>query len=233
MLTDNYNEIRRRIDEACARAGREPSEVTLVAVSKFKPEEMIEELYAAGVRDFGENYPQEFAEKYAHLAEKVPAEDPVRWHFIGHLQRNKARLVAGRACLIHSVASEALAAVLQKEADRQGLERVPVLVEVNIADEDSKSGIAEEDVIGLVRTAAEMPALEVMGLMAMAPASEDPEDSRPYFRRMRQLRERIRDMRIPGAPMTELSMGMTGDFEVAVEEGATIVRVGTAIFGAR
>jgi len=280
MLIDQYNEIRQRIDAACLRCGRSSSEVTLIAVSKTKPLAMVEELMSYGIRDFGENYPQEFAEKQAALAvgagqtgvgqagavqegagqaravqegagqegvgqagagqagagqaggKPSAASSGVRWHFIGHLQTNKVKLVAGKAELIHSVSSLHLLQALQKEAVRQQI-RIPVLLEVNIAGEATKLGGTREETLELVRAAAEMPGIQVRGLMAIAPPVEDPEANRPYFKALRLLMESINDEHILPEAMTELSMGMTGDFEIAVEEGATFVRVGTAIFGRR
>ncbi len=226
MVTENYRKVEARVAVACERCGRKREEVTLIAVSKTKPVEMIRELMAAGVRDFGENKAQEMKKKSEQIAE------PLRWHFIGHLQTNKVKYVVGRACLIHSVSSLHLAEAIQKEAEKKKV-RCPILVEVNIANEETKSGIGEEDAVQLVRQVATLPNLEVRGLMAIAPPVENPEENRPYFREMRRLAESIREMGLPGVSMEELSMGMTGDFEVAIEEGATMVRVGTAIFGER
>lgn len=226
MVTENYRKVEARVAAACGRCGRKREEVTLIAVSKTKPVEMIRELMAAGVRDFGENKAQEMKEKSEQIGE------PLHWHFIGHLQTNKVKYVVGRACLIHSVSSLHLAEAIQKEADKKNVQ-CPVLVEVNIANEVTKSGIGEADAVELVRQVAALPNLKVRGLMAIAPPVEDPEENRPYFREMRRLAESIREMGLPGVSMEELSMGMTGDFEVAIEEGATMVRVGTAIFGER
>ena len=258
MVTENYRKVEARVAAACGRCGRKREEVTLIAVSKTKPVEMIRELMAAGVRDFGENKAQEMKEKSEQIGE------PLHWHFIGHLQTNKVKYVVGRACLIHSVSSLHLAEAIQKEADKKNVQcpvlvevnianevtksgigeaiqkeadkknvQCPVLVEVNIANEVTKSGIGEADAVELVRQVAALPNLKVRGLMAIAPPVEDPEENRPYFREMRRLAESIREMGLPGVSMEELSMGMTGDFEVAIEEGATMVRVGTAIFGER
>ncbi len=226
MVQENYREVEARVKAACERCGRKREEVTLIAVSKTKPAEQIRELAAIGVRDFGENKAQELKEK----TEQIP--EALNWHFIGNLQTNKVKYVVGRACLIHSVSSLHLAEAIQKEAKKKNL-FCPVLVEVNIADEETKSGIREEDAVALVRQVAEMPNLQVRGLMAIAPPVEDPEENRLYFREMRRLAAALDTMGIPGVRMEELSMGMTGDFEVAIEEGATMVRVGTAIFGER
>ena len=226
-LINNYKNVRARADAACLRAGRKPEDVTVVAVSKTKPLEMIEELAELGVKDFGENYVQELAGK----ADAV--QHPVTWHFIGHLQTNKVKQVLGRAAMIHSVDSMHLAQAISKEAEKRGVETVDILIEINIGKEASKSGIPEEEAEELLRQIVTLPHLRVKGLMSIAPFVEDPEDNRQHFRRLEALRHRLQEQSIPNAPMTELSMGMTGDFEVAIEEGATLVRVGTAIFGAR
>lgn len=230
MVVNNYREIEKRVAAACERAGRSRSEVTIVAVSKTKPDEMVEELAKAGVRDFGENKPQELMRKHDGIL--AAAAEPLRWHMIGNLQTNKVKMVVGRACLIHSVPSLHTAEAVSKEAFKKGI-TVPVLVEINIADEETKHGADAAETESLVREIAALPNLSVMGLMAIAPPVEDPEENRSYFRSLRQMRDRLCAEKIENAPMTELSMGMTGDFEVAIEEGATIVRVGTAIFGAR
>ena len=226
MVTENYREVEARVAAACARSGRKREDVTLIAVSKTKPVEMIRELMAIGVQDFGENKAQELKEK----SEQIP--EPLHWHFIGNLQTNKVKYVVGRACLIHSVNSLHLAEALQREAEKKQLV-CQVLVEVNIAQEATKSGIGEEDAVQLVRQVSQLPNLEVRGLMAIAPPVESPEENRPYFREMKRLAGEIEKLELPRVQMKELSMGMTGDFEVAIEEGATMVRVGTAIFGQR
>ncbi len=226
MIQDNYRAVEARVAAACQRAGRAREDVTLIAVSKTKPVEMVRELQEIGVVDFGENHAQELVAKTEAIPEKL------NWHFIGHLQRNKVKYVVGRACLIHSVSSLRLAEEIRKESEKKGLV-TPVLIEVNIADESTKSGISSEEAIQLVRQVAELPGLSIRGLMAIAPPVEDPEENRGYFRQMRELKETIAGLHLPGVSMEELSMGMTGDFEVAIEGGATMVRVGTAIFGAR
>lgn len=225
-VQENYQDVEKRVAAACDRAGRSREEVTLIAVSKTKPVEMVRDLMDIGVKDFGENHAQEVVAKTEAITE------PLNWHFIGHLQRNKVKYVVGRACLIHSVSSLRLAEEIQKEALKKNLV-MPVLIEVNIADEETKSGISEEEALALVREVSELPNLKIRGLMAIAPPVDDPEENRGYFRQMRELRDTIEAMKLPGVEMTELSMGMTGDFEVAIEEGATMVRVGTAIFGVR
>lgn len=225
-VSENYKEVEERVRKACERAGRAREEVTLIAVSKTKPAEDIRELMALSVVDFGENKVQEMCAKQ----EAIP--EPLHWHLIGHLQRNKVKYIAGSAYLIHSVDSVRLAEEIQKEAGK--INRVcPILIEVNIGDEESKSGVPYEEAEELVRAAAALPNLEVKGLMCIAPIVREAEENRVHFRKMRELRDRLKALELPGAPMTELSMGMTGDFEVAIEEGATLVRVGTAIFGKR
>ena len=226
MVAENYREVEARVAAACKRSGRKREDVTLIAVSKTKPVEMIRELMAIGVKNFGENKPQELKAKTEEITE------PLRWHLIGNLQTNKVKYVVGRACLIHSVSSLHLAEALQKEAAKKDLV-CRVLVEVNIAGEETKSGVSPEEAAGLVRQIAAFPNLLVCGLMAIAPPVESPEENRGYFRSMRLLKEKIAAMELERVSMDELSMGMTGDFEVAIEEGATLVRVGTAIFGSR
>lgn len=226
MVKENYRAVEARVAAACQAAGRERSEVTLIAVSKTKPVEMVQELMEIGVKDFGENHAQELVAK----TEVIP--EGVNWHFIGHLQRNKVKYVVGRACLIHSVSSLRLAQEIQKESVKKGVV-TQILIEVNIADEASKSGISRQETVELVREVAGLSHLSIQGLMAIAPPVDDPQENREYFRQMRMLREEIDALAIPGVQMRELSMGMTGDFEAAIAEGATMIRVGTAIFGNR
>lgn len=226
MITENYRNIRKKVDEACRRAGRDPQEVTLIAVSKTKPVSMIEELLPEGVVHFGENKPQELKEKYELLPKNL------NWHMIGHLQRNKVKYVVGRACMIHSLDSLRLAEAIQQEAEKKHL-RIPVLVEVNVAGEESKDGISPENTENFVRQIASFSNLEVRGLMTIAPFVENPEDNRMYFRNLYNLFVDIKEQNIDNISMCCLSMGMTNDYEVAVEEGATHVRVGTGIFGER
>lgn len=226
MITENYRYVRGRIDEACRRAGRNPQDVTLIAVSKTKPVSMIEELLPEGVLDFGENKPQELKEKYELLPKNL------RFHMIGHLQRNKVKYVIERACMIHSVDSLRLAETIQEEAAKH--DRImPVLVEVNIAQEESKFGLTARETANFVREIAKFPNLCVKGLMTIAPFVENPEDNRVHFRNLYNLFIDIKAGNIDNVDMCILSMGMTNDYEVAVEEGATHVRVGTGIFGAR
>jgi len=226
MIAENYKLVEQRVADACKRSGRSREEVTLIAVSKTKPVEMVRELAAIGVKDFGENKAQELVMKTA----EIPT--PLNWHFIGHLQRNKVKYVVDKACLIHSVSSLRLAEEIQREAEKRGI-LSKVLVEVNIAEEETKMGISEEEVIRLVKAVAVFPNLQIQGLMAIAPPVAQPEENRKYFQELKRLQQEIAALKLPGTKMEELSMGMTGDFEVAIEEGATMVRVGTAIFGER
>ena len=226
MLRDNLQEVEERIRAACQRAGRDRSEVTLVAVSKTKPVETLQEAYDQGVRVFGENKVQEIREKYEALPKDI------EWHMIGHLQTNKVKYIVGKTCLVHSVDSLKLAAAISKEAVKHGC-TVQVLIEVNVAGEESKFGVSPEETEALVREASALPALEIRGLMTIAPNVSDPEKNRPVFRRLKELSVDIAGKNINNVTMNVLSMGMTGDYQVAVEEGATIVRVGTGIFGQR
>ncbi len=233
-IRENLEQIEKRIQAACDRSGRAREEVLLIAVSKTKPASMVHEAMEAGIRDFGENKVQELCEKAEEIKglTERPEAGAINWHLIGHLQRNKVKYVVDQACLIHSVDSLRLAEEIQKEAAKKDC-HVDILIEVNIGDEESKSGVAKEEAVGLVRAVAPLSRVHIKGLMAVAPIVSEPEESRPYFQEMFRLREEIRFMELPGVEMRELSMGMTGDFEVAVEEGATMVRVGTAIFGGR
>ena len=226
MVTENLKIVEEKIAKACERAKRDRSEVTLIAVSKTKPEVMIEEAYAAGQRDFGENKVQEICRKKELLPEDI------RWHMIGHLQRNKVHQVVNKACLIHSVDSLRLAETISHEAEKKEI-KVPVLVEVNVAQEESKFGVTTEETISLVEEIAKLPHIQVRGLMTIAPFVEDPEENRGIFRKLKQLSVDIAAKNINNVNMSILSMGMTNDYEVAIEEGATMVRVGTGIFGER
>ena len=226
MIKDNLEEVEARITRACERSGRERSEVTLISVSKTKPAEMLQEAYDAGSRDFGENKPQEIREKYPQLPTDI------RWHMIGHLQRNKIKYIIDKVCMIHSVDSIRLAEAIDEEAKKHGIV-MPVLIEVNVAEEESKFGVHLDEVESLIRQISELSNIQVQGLMTIAPFTENAEDNRIYFRKLRNLYVDIKDKNIDNVNMCNLSMGMTGDYEVAVEEGATMVRVGTGIFGAR
>jgi len=218
--------IRAQMTAACLRCGRNPESVRLVAVSKKKPAQMIEQAHAAGQELFGESYVQEFVDK----AEAVTA--PVCWHFIGALQSNKVKYLRGKVAMIHSLDRLSLA----REIDRQWSkldEPIEVLVQVNLGGEESKAGVAEGALPALLEELARLPHLQVVGLMALPPYCPDPEEVRPYFRRLRELAAEVEALKLPGIEMRELSMGMSHDFEVATEEGATLIRVGSAIFGER
>lgn len=225
-LKENFQSVEARIQAACDRAGRSRKEVTLIAVSKTKPVEMLQTIYDAGSRDFGENKVQEMCDKI----EQLPTD--IRWHMIGHLQTNKVKYIVGRVSLIHSVDSLHLAQEIEKQAAKLDV-IVPILIEVNIAEEESKFGIHKEETISLVREVATLPHIRIQGLMTIAPYVENPEDNRACFRGIKQLSVDIARENIDNVSMDCLSMGMTGDYEVAIEEGATMVRVGTGIFGER
>lgn len=226
MVTENLKLVEDRISQACARSGRNREEVTLIAVSKTKPVEMMEEAMQCGIRVFGENKVQEILKKEPELPKEID------WHLIGHLQRNKVRQIAGKVAMIHSVDSLRLAEQIQKEYEKQQL-TARILIEVNVAREESKFGLMPEETEDVIREIAKMPNIEVSGLMTIAPFVDDPEDNRIHFRNLRKLLVDINAKNIDNVNMRELSMGMTGDYEVAIEEGATFVRVGTGIFGSR
>ena len=226
MLKENLKTVEEHVQEACKRAGRSREEVTLIAVSKTKPVEMLQEIYDENIRDFGENKVQELCDKI----EKMPKD--IKWHMIGHLQRNKVKYIVDKVCLIHSVDSYRLAEEINIQAKKKNI-TVPILVEVNIAEESSKFGIHAEDAIALVEQIAQLENVRIKGLMTIAPLVENPEDNRQYFRNIRQLSVDIAAKNIDNVSMNVLSMGMTGDYMVAIEEGATMVRVGTGIFGER
>lgn len=225
-VAENLKTIRERVDAACERAGRRPEEVALIAVSKTKPLSMLQEAYEAGARDFGENKVQEILEKYPEMPEDA------RFHMIGHLQTNKVKQVVGKAVLIHSVDSLHLAEKIEQEAAKRDL-TADILLEVNVAREESKFGLRLEEVIPLLEEVKNLPHVRVRGLMTIAPNVENPEENRKHFKKLYQLYVDIKSKNIDNGTMSVLSMGMTGDFEVAVEEGATMIRVGTGIFGSR
>ena len=226
MLKENLANVEKNIEQACKNAGRSRDEVTLIAVSKTKPVEMLQEIYDENIRDFGENKVQELCSKM----EQLPSD--IRWHMIGHLQRNKVKYIVGKVELIHSVDTYRLAEEINIQAKKQNV-IVPILVEVNIAHEESKFGISAEDAILLVEEISKLENILIKGLMTIAPYVENPEDNRLYFRKIKQLSVDITNKNIDNVFMEILSMGMTGDYMVAIEEGATMVRVGTGIFGER
>lgn len=226
MPEENLKEVEANIKKACDKVGRKREEVTLIAVSKTKPVSMLSEVYNCGIRNFGENKVQEICEK----REQLP--DDIRWHMIGHLQRNKVKYIVSDVTLIHSVDTYRLAEEINIQAKKIN-RMVPILVEVNIAGEASKFGISAEEAIQLVEEISKLDNLQIRGLMTIAPYVENPEDNRAYFRKIRELSVDIAKKNIDNVSMDILSMGMTGDYMVAIEEGATMVRVGTGIFGAR
>ena len=226
MLKEHLANVEKNIEQACKNAGRSRDEVTLIAVSKTKPVEMLQEIYDENIRDFGENKVQELCSKM----EQLPSD--IRWHMIGHLQRNKVKYIVGKVELIHSVDTYRLAEEINIQAKKQNV-IVPILVEVNIAHEESKFGISAEDAILLVEEISKLENIRIKGLMTIAPYVENPEDNRLYFRKIKQLSVDITNKNIDNVFMEILSMGMTGDYMVAIEEGATMVRVGTGIFGER
>ncbi len=227
MLKLNIESVRKNIENACKRAGRDSSEVTLLAVSKTKPMEMIEEAISYGQVEFGENKVQEITVKYENFIN-----ENVKWHMIGHLQTNKVKYIIDKVSLIHSVDSLKLAQVISKEAIKHNV-IANILIEVNVAKEDSKFGIAIEDTEDFIRKVACLPNIRIRGLMTIAPFVSDSEQNRVHFRHLYKEFIDINSKNIDNVSMDVLSMGMTNDYEVAIEEGATIVRVGTGIFGAR
>ncbi len=226
MIRENLSAVEEKIANACRKAGRKRGEVTLVAVSKTKPLSDLREAYEAGARDFGENKVQELTDKIPELPSDM------RWHMIGHLQRNKVKYIVGKVSMIHSVDSFRLAEEISREAVRKDT-TVEILIEVNVAGEESKYGVSPEDAPELVEKIASLPAIKIQGLMTIAPFTENPEENRPFFRKLKQLCVDIERKNIDNVNMSVLSMGMTGDYSVAIEEGATCVRVGTGIFGER
>ena len=226
FIEENLKDVEKRINAACLRSGRKREDVTLIVVSKTKPVSMIREVLALGPLDFGENKPQELRDKYDVLPKEI------RWHMIGNLQRNKVKYVVGRAVMIHSLGSLPLAEQIEKESARRSL-IMPCLVEVNVAKEASKEGVLIEEAFDFIRRVSSFEHIRIEGLMTVAPFVSDPEQNRPCFRALRNLAVDMERENIDNVYMRHLSMGMTGDFEVAVEEGATMIRVGTGIMGER
>ena len=226
MLKENLEKVEENIQAACDRAGRKRDEVTLIAVSKTKPVEMLQEAYDLGVRINGENKAQELASKYEVLPKDI------HWHMIGHMQRNKVKYIIDKVDLIHSVDSVRLAETIDKEAAKKGIV-VNVLLEVNMAKEDTKFGLMPEEVMDFIHEIVRFQHIKVQGLMTIAPFVENPEENRIHFANLRKLSVDIAKEKVDNVNMSILSMGMTNDFEVAIEEGATMVRIGTAIFGER
>ena len=226
MVQENLEAVQGIIGDACERAGRPGDGVTLIAVSKTKPLELVREAYEAGARDFGENKVQDLLDRI----EALPSD--IRWHMIGHLQRNKVKYIIGKVAMIHSVDSLRLAEEISRESVKHQVD-TDILIEVNVAGEESKFGVSVEEAPQLVEDISRMPAVHVRGLMTIAPFVENAEENRQYFRKLKQLSVDIERKNIDNVNMTVLSMGMTGDYSVAIEEGATCVRVGTGIFGER
>lgn len=255
MLKDNIIEVEKRIQQACDRVGRDRSEVTLIAVSKTKPISMIKDAYECGMRNFGENKVQELTKKHEELSETF--DGSIYWHQIGHLQRNKVKYIVDKVSLIHSVDSLRLAQQIEKEAAKKNV-LCDILIEVNVSGEESKYGVTLEEALPLIKEIGKLDHVRVRGLMTIAPNNENPEKNREYFKKLRELYVDIKTKNIDNdvkekkwdklkkvglanenlecnfsSYFNVLSMGMTGDFEVAIEEGATMVRVGTGIFGER
>lgn len=226
MIKENINYVEQVIDKACKESKRDRSDVTLIAVSKTKPVEMLKEAYEIGCRDFGENKVQELIDKY----EVMPKD--IRWHMIGHLQRNKVKYIVDKVYLIHSVDSLRLAEEISKEAVKKNV-NVSVLIEVNAAGEETKFGTTTEEAKQLVRDVSKLPNVYIKGLMTIAPMVDEAEENRQFFKQLKKLSVDIAAENIDNVSMEVLSMGMTGDYSVAVSEGATLVRVGTGIFGER
>ncbi len=226
MLASNLQEVERKILEACEKAGRAREDITLIAVSKTKPVAMLKEIYDLGIRDFGENKVQELTDK----APQLPAD--LRWHMIGHLQRNKVKQVIDKAVLIHSVDSVRLAKAIEAEAAKRDI-IVQILLEVNVAEEDSKFGLKVNEVLPAIEEIAAMPHVRIKGLMTIAPFVENPEENRTVFAQLQKLSVDMAEKNIDNVSVDILSMGMTNDYQVAIEEGATMIRVGTGIFGER
>ena len=226
MVAENLAQVQKNIEESCGNVNRDPGEVTLIAVSKTKPVEMLREAYDAGARVFGENKVQEIVDKYDHMPSDV------KWHMIGHLQRNKVKYIVDKVAMIHSVESFRLAETIEKEAAKKNV-TVPILIEVNVAQEESKYGLKPEEVLPFIEEIADFSHIQIKGLMTIAPYVENAEENREIFRELKKLSVDIAAKNINNVTMSVLSMGMTGDYMVAVQEGATMVRVGTGIFGAR
>ncbi len=230
MIKNNLEDIRKRIADACSRCGRDAGEVVLVAVSKTNPAQAVINAVTCGQIVFGENRVQELCEKQDEVSAAVSK--PLEWHLIGHLQTNKVKYVIGRVKLIHSVDSLKLACEIDKESAKKGLIS-DILLEINISGEDSKFGLRPDEVLPVVSEISRMKNVRLRGLMTVAPFTDEPETNRIYFRKLKDLSVDISSQNIDNIDMSVLSMGMTGDFEIAIEEGATLIRVGTGIFGAR
>ncbi|MDF1616315.1 YggS family pyridoxal phosphate-dependent enzyme [Petrocella sp. FN5] len=227
MIQDNLNTINHQIAETCLKIDKNPNSIVLVNVSKTKPLSILEEGYKAGMRIFGENKVQELCDKY----EQFKKED-IQWHMIGHLQRNKVKYIIDKVDLIHSVDSYRLAETISKEAKKKDI-IAHILIQVNVAQEESKYGFESQNVIGMVKSIHRLENLKIEGLMTIAPFVDNPEENRPIFKALYQLSVDIKEQNLDNVSMDVLSMGMTNDFKVAIEEGATMIRIGTALFGDR
>jgi len=225
-IAANIEKINRRISVACQRVERDPAEVRLIAISKVKPAEQVEEAFLAGQKLFGESYVQEFRDKEPLVKNRVS------WHFVGSLQSNKVKYLRGKVAMIHSVDRLSLAQEISQQWSKIDAE-IEILLQINLGNEISKSGCSPKELEILVRSISTLPNVKICGLMCLPPNSTNPEQVRPYFKQLRELAEKIEGLNLPRVTMRELSMGMSSDFEVAVEEGATLVRIGTAIFGER
>lgn len=226
MLKENLEKVEANIARSCEKSGRAREDVTLIAVSKTKPVSMLQEVYDLGIREFGENKVQELVDKY----DQLPSD--IHWHLIGHLQRNKVKYIVDKVAMIHSVDSIRLAETIEKEAAKKDC-TVDILLEVNVAGEESKFGLKPEEVLDTVTAIAGFSHIRIKGLMTIAPFVDDPEENRVHFQKLRQLAVDINEKNIDNINVRMLSMGMTNDYSVAIEEGATFVRVGTGIFGER
>ncbi|MBR4980958.1 MAG: YggS family pyridoxal phosphate-dependent enzyme [Lachnospiraceae bacterium] len=226
MIQHNIQNVQQKINAVCNKISKDFKDIHLIAVSKTKPVSMLQEAYDVGIRDFGENKVQEILEKY----DKLPSD--IRWHMIGHLQRNKVKYIIDKVSLIHSVDSLRLAEEISKEAVKHNI-TMPILIEINMAEEESKFGISYSECEEMLRIISQLPNIQIKGLMTVAPFVDNPEDNRQYFKSMKQLSVDIMTKNIDNICMDVLSMGMTGDYEVAIEEGSNMVRVGTGIFGER
>lgn len=226
MIKDNINKINDIIRTTCKNSGRDENAASLIAVSKTKPIPMIQEAYESGMRDFGENKVQEIVDKYPVLPKDI------RWHLIGHLQRNKVKYIIDKVYLIHSVDSVRLAEQIQKEAEKADV-HMDILIQVNISNEDTKFGLDENEVFSIIEEISKFERVHIKGLMTIGPMTEDEDDIRLVFKKLKQLSVDIEAKNIDNVSMGVLSMGMSGDFTIAIEEGSTYVRVGTSIFGER
>jgi len=226
-IKENIDDIVKRIEVTCKKAGRNPNDITLIAVSKTVESPKVREALEAGIDNLGENRVQELIKKYEDLKDT-----DIKWHMIGHLQKNKVKYIIDKTVLIHSVDSLSLAEEIDKRAKNKGLV-ANVLIELNIGEEESKFGIKEENIYDFIKSLENFENIRVLGLMTVAPFCENPEDVRWVFKKMKDIYDKISTMNLKNAEMKYLSMGMTNDFEVAIEEGSNMIRIGTAIFGAR